>query len=205
MNEESNLNSKNWNKIINYLQLNKDITESQYNILDVGSGSGENAIFLSKSYPEARIIASDIFVDGNINLINKIIKYNIDNINLYEGNVLKFFDELSNKNIFNEIWILFPDPWPKLRHHKRRLINYSFLNMIYSFLKNNGKLFIATDSESYVYSIIKLIYKYQNKFLWKNQKISEWDYSYLDLPDTKFYKKARKLNKKSMFFILNKI
>ena len=56
------------------IDLNKDITESQYNILDVGSGSGENAIFLSKSYPEARIIASDIFVDGNINLINKILK-----------------------------------------------------------------------------------------------------------------------------------
>ena len=54
-----------------------------------------------------------------------------------------FFEEKMNKNSVKEIWILYPDPWPKKKHHKRRLVNNFFLNKIYPYLKKNCKVFVG--------------------------------------------------------------
>ena len=187
------------------IDIKNDINQNRKNILDVGSGNGNNAILLSKKNPDSNIFTCEIYKDGNINLSQNIKKNNISNILLFEGNVLEFMDELNDKFVFDEVWILFPDPWPKARHHKRRLINRDFFKKIYIYLKNSGNLLIATDSDSYKEEIIKLIYEFQNMYLWKNQKYSLWNYDALDLPRTKFYQKALKSNRKSMFFQLNKI
>ena len=199
-----NLNFINYYDNFKFTSTN-EINESSYNILDIGSGSGENAIFLSEEKPYSKIITCELFQDGNINLLNKIIENKVDNISIYEGNVLEFFDKVGVSLRFDEVWILFPDPWPKIRHHKRRLINNIFLKKIYSFLKNSAKVMIASDSHSYNESIIKTIYDIQNLYLWQNQKVDEWNYCNLNLPKTKFFKKALKLNKNSMFFKLCKI
>jgi tRNA (guanine-N7-)-methyltransferase len=183
----------------------KDINKSKYSILDIGSGSGENALFLSNIYPKSKIITCELFEDGNINLVNQIIKNQIMNIRLFQGNVLEFLDLAEPLLTFDEIWILFPDPWPKIRHHKRRLINNIFLENISKYLKKSGKLMIATDSQSYIQSIIQNIFLMQNTYMWNNQKVSEWNYNNLELPRTKFYKKATKSNRNSMFFELLKI
>ena len=181
------------------------INSKSYNILDIGSGSGENAIFLSKLNNQPNIITCDLYQDGNINLCNEIIKKNIKNISLYQGNVLELLDCLEKKSVFDEIWILFPDPWPKIRHHKRRLINTSFLKYISFFLKNSGKLMLATDSKSYIHSIIQSIYETQKILDWENQQYQLWEYRYLNLPRTRFYNKSLKSDKNSMFFRLKKI
>ena len=183
----------------------KDINKSKYNILDIGSGSGENALFLSNIYPKSKIITCELFRDGNVNLVNQIIKNKIMNISLFQGNVLEFLDQEEPLLIFDEIWILFPDPWPKIRHHKRRLINKFFLSNISNYLKHSGRLMIATDSQPYIQSIIKNIFLMQNTYFWNNQKVSNWNYDNLELPTTKFYKKAMKSNRNSMFFELLKI
>ena len=185
--------------------LERDINNSKYNILDIGSGSGENALFLSDTYPDSKIITCELFYDGNVNLVKQIKKNKITNISLFYGNVLEFLDHAEPLLTFDEIWILFPDPWPKIRHHKRRLISNFFLEKIYKYLRHSGKLMIATDSQSYIQSIIKNIFLIQSTYAWNNQKVSDWDYGNLELPKTKFYKKAMKLNKKSMFFELLKI
>jgi len=197
------LSSKEFTKFI----INKDsnIYLKSYNILDVGSGSGENAVYLSFIFPHAKIITCELFEDGNINLSNEIIKKNINNIKLFQGNVLELLDFYKKSKIFNEIWILFPDPWPKTRHHKRRLLNINFFELIHFNLKNKGKVFIATDSQSYIQSILSIIYKVRDYFFWENQLFEEWDYENLNLPKTKFFKKAKKSNRKSMFFQLKKI
>ena len=90
-----------------------NLNNKSFNILDIGSGNGENAIYLSKLYPNSRIITCEIFEDGNINLINEINKLHINNIFLFKGNALQLLDELKKDIIFNQVCILFPDPWPK--------------------------------------------------------------------------------------------
>ena len=133
------------------------------------------------------------------------MKRKIDNVNLFKGNVKELIDNMKINKIFDEIWILFPDPWPKLRHHKRRLINNLFLKQLYLFLKKNAKIYICSDSPSYIQSILFSIHELKKYYLWENQRIEEWDYEILNLPDTKFFKKAKKLNKKAMIIQLKKI
>ena len=188
-----------------YINLDKDLNISDYNIIDIGSGSGENSISLSLSKPYAKIISCEIFEDGNINLCNDIIKNKITNIKIFKGNILEFFNKILVNHYFDEIWILYPDPWPKQRHHKRRLISNDFLTMICSYLKKNARLFIATDSQTYLKYILSNIYDHKNIYKWENQYPSKWFYEYQNLPTTKFFKKAQKSNRKSIFIQLKKI
>ena len=191
---------------VNYkINLAKDIKKNKKNIIDVGSGKGENTLFLAKKNPDALIIAIEIFWDGNINLCKQLSKLKLYNVKIFSSNVLKLFDHLNKDDYFNEIWILFPDPWPKKKHYKRRLIIDNFFIKVYPFLKNDGKIFIATDSSSYLKSIMNSIYKTKSLFNWVNNKPQNWIYEMLDLPCTKFFKKAQNSYRSSFFIELVKI
>ncbi len=187
------------------LNMNKDIIKNKDIILDIGSGSGENTLFLSKNNLRSLIIACDVFKDGNINLCNKLYQKNILNIKLFNKNINLLLDQLSKKGCLREVWILFPDPWPKKRHHKRRLISLELLEKFHHLLKKNGKIFISTDSQSYLLSILKNIYLSKQKYKWENDKPYIWSYNLEKLPATKYYKKAIKLNKSPFFISLIKI
>ena len=78
-----------------------------------------------------------------------------EKIKLFKSDVRELLLYLS-KQIFDEIFILYPDPWPKARHKKRRILNEDNLNLFLSKLKINGKVFIATDVKNYFDSIYKL-------------------------------------------------
>ena len=174
-------------------------------ILDIGTGYGETTIFLSKKYPERTIIACEKYIDGNINLLKKIDRYNLKNIKIFDGNVNKILEELNKEQYFNAVWIFFPDPWPKKKHFKRRLLTSAFLKKLHIFLKSKGRISIATDSVSYTRSILNVIFENQNLFEWLNQT-----QAYLSVKDvydieTKFYKKAINSGRNPILFILEKI
>jgi len=135
----------------------------------------------------------------------RIFKKNIDNILIYNGNVLELFDTIIKKNIFDSIWILFPDPWPKKKHFKRRLINNNFMKKLISMIKRDGKIHIITDSQSYLRQILFNIYKFRNYFLWENQIIDSWKFDLNKFPQTNFYKKAIKSNRKPFYITLKKL
>ena len=187
------------------INLETDIKINKKNIIDVGSGKGESTLFLAKKNPDALIIAIEIFLDGNIDLCKQLSKLKLHNVKIFSSNVLKLFDHLNKDDFFNEIWILFPDPWPKKKHHKRRLINDNFFTKVYPYLKKDGKIFIATDSSSYLKSIMNSIYKTKYLFNWLNNKPQNWIYEMLDLPCTKFFKKAQNSYRTSFFIELIKI
>ena len=191
--------------IKNTITKNINLKINDNNILDIGSGSGENSIYQSMKFTKSKIIACETFLDGNINLCHEIFKQNIHNILIYNGNVIELFDTLINKYIFDSIWILFPDPWPKKRHFKRRLINNHFMKRLIDMIKKNGTIHIATDSQSYLRQILSNIYKFRNYFLWENQIIDSYNFYLNKFPQTKFYKKAIKSNRKPFYIKLKKL
>ena len=176
-----------------------DISKNTKNILDIGSGNGENTIYLAEHHPDTVIVACDKYYDGNINLCNQLINLKINNVKIYNNNVNKFLDEININNYFNEIWILFPDPWPKKRHNKRRLINSLFLKKLHDFLIDNGKIYIATDSIMYFISILKNVHELRDFFIWQNDIPQNWIYND-KLPKTKFFKKSQ-ISQRTAFFI----
>ena len=170
----------------------KKIDPFQYNVIDIGAGYGESTLTISKTDRNKQVIACEKFIDGINKIAQKSSLHSLNNIFIFHGNVHQLLDEYCPHNSISEIWILFPDPWPKKRHFKRRLINVNFFNKIRVFLKKDAIIHIASDSKSYVSDICLSVYQIRDEFKWINQNKNEWDYSNLSLPQTKYFQKALK-------------
>lgn len=170
----------------------KEIDSSKYNIIDIGCGYGESTIELARQDTKKNLIACEKYIDGINKIAEKAQNENLQNVNIFTGNVHQLFDEYCFNKSISEIWILFPDPWPKKRHFKRRLINVNFFCKIKKFLKKNAIVHISSDSKLYISEILRCVYEVKSDFLWINQNKDEWDYLNLALPKTKYFKKALK-------------
>jgi tRNA (guanine-N7-)-methyltransferase len=170
----------------------KKIDPSKYNIIDIGAGYGESTLAISQTHTGKQVIACEKFIDGINKIAEKTILHSLNNISIFHGNVHQLLDEYCSHSSISEIWILFPDPWPKKRHFKRRLINVNFFNKIRDFLKKDATIHIASDSKSYISDILLSINQVKKEFKWMNQNKNEWDYLNVPLPQTKYFQKALK-------------
>ncbi len=127
-----------------------------FHVLELGCGWGEFALEWLKMHPQHEYIAFEIKGDRIKKLLKKIDKNNIKNLKIIPVNFQWFFIEILPRNSFDLIIINFPDPWPKRRHWKHRLIQKSFLKKVYYLLRNKGFIYIATDYGPYARKIIKL-------------------------------------------------
>jgi len=170
----------------------KKIDPLEFNIIDIGAGYGDSTLAISKNDSAKQVIACEKFIDGINKIAEKNLLHYLNNISVFHGNVHQLLDEYCPYNSISEMWILFPDPWPKKRHFKRRLINVNFFNKIKNFLKTNAIIHIASDSKSYISDILLTIYQIKEEYKWMNQNKNEWDYLNNTLPKTKYFQKALK-------------
>ena len=182
----------------------KKIDPLKYNIIDIGAGYGESTLAISKSDSTKHVIACEKFIDGVNKIAEKSFLDSLTNISIFHGNVHQLLDEYCPHKSISEIWILFPDPWPKKRHFKRRLINANFFKKIRDFLKKNAVIHIASDSKSYISDILLSIHQVKKDFKWINQHKIDWDYSNITLPQTKYFQKALKKGLNPIYFKLIK-
>ena len=91
-------------------------------------------------------------------LVSSIKENKINNIKIFSDDIRILLDQ-SPKIVFDSVIIICPDPWPKEKHHKRRLINKSFLEMVRDFMKDDSNIYISTDWENYAESISELFVK----------------------------------------------
>ena len=185
------------------IKVNK-IDPLKYNIIDIGAGYGESTLTISKNDKEKQVIACEKFIDGINKIAEKNFQHSSNNISIFHGNVHQLLDEYCPHNSISEIWILFPDPWPKKRHFKRRLINVNFFKKIKDFLKENATIHIASDSKSYISDILFSIHQIKKEFKWLNQNKDEWEYINMTLPHTKYFEKALKKGLNPMYLKLIK-
>ena len=170
----------------------KNIDPLNYNIIDIGPGYGESTLAISKTDSSKKVIVCEKFIDGINKIAEKNFLHSLSNISIFHGNVHQLLDEFCPHNSISEMWVLFPDPWPKKRHFKRRLINVNFFNKINDFLKKDASIHIASDSKSYISHILFSINQVKKDFKWINQNKNEWDYLNMTLPQTKYFQKALK-------------
>tara|TARA_Y100001970_G_scaffold151833_1_gene185975 strand:+ start:12230 stop:12871 length:642 start_codon:yes stop_codon:yes gene_type:complete len=191
-------------KEANNIKITK-IDSCKYNVIDIGCGYGESTLEIAMSETKKNVIACEKYVDGINNIVKIKTKNLLNNISIFHGNVHQLFDEFCPKNSISEIWILFPDPWPKKKHNKRRLINENFLDKLRLYLKKEALIHIATDSQPYLSEILISICNFKNYYSWINQSKAEWDYSNLELPKTKYFQKAQKNGNNSFYLKLMKL
>ena len=163
-------------------------------ILEIGFGNGENTSFLASKNPNALIVASEVYLSGIGSLLNNIAKNSLKNIKIFDQDVRELLFKLPKK-IFDEIYIICPDPWPKARHHKRRLIKHDFLKILAKVLKKNGTVYISTDWENYAESIEEELEKTKDQFSF-NQISNE------GMPITRFQQRALKEGRSMYTFLL---
>ena len=125
-------------------------------ILEIGFGNGENLVDCAKKDPNSNFIGIEVYPSGIGQCLINANKYDLKNLRLLCNDAV----DVLNKQIANEsldvINIFFPDPWPKKRHHKRRLISEDFIVLIKSKLKQNGLVHICTDWAAYGHDISAL-------------------------------------------------
>ena len=124
--------------------------------LEIGFGNAENIYQQALDNPEALFIGSEVYMSGIGTLLGNIKESNINNIRIFPDDIRILLDKNSIE-IFDAIKIICPDPWPKERHHKRRLINNDFLRMLNNSMKMNAYLYISTDWENYAESIAEIL------------------------------------------------
>ena len=124
--------------------------------LEIGFGNAENITQQALSNPEVLFIGSEVYMSGIGTLLGNIKESNIDNVRIFPDDIRILLDKNSIE-IFDAIEIICPDPWPKERHHKRRLINNDFLKMLNNSMKTNAYLYISTDWENYAESIAEIL------------------------------------------------
>ena len=126
--------------------------------LEIGFGNAENIIFQATNNPSYLFIGSEVYMSGIGTLVSGIKENKINNVKIFSDDIRLLLDQ-SPKKIFDSVIIICPDPWPKEKHHKRRLINESFLKMIHDFMKDDSNIYISTDWENYAESISELFVK----------------------------------------------
>jgi tRNA (guanine-N7-)-methyltransferase len=117
--------------------------------LEIGSGMGEATAQMAQADPDTGVIAIEVHKPGVGSLLWRIEKMGLQNLRIVHGDVKELLPTTFLDESFDEIRIYFPDPWQKLRHHKRRLLQGDFIPLLARKLVFNGKLHIATDWQPY--------------------------------------------------------
>ena len=145
------------NKIINFGDIFKNKNSDL--ILEIGFGMGASTAEIAKSNLNKNYIAIEVHSPGVGNLLKLIEEDDISNLKIIQHDAVEVLNLMIRNDSLDGIHIFFPDPWPKKRHHKRRLIQSNLLKLIAQKIKKTGYLHIATDWEDYAVWIIDLLDK----------------------------------------------
>ena len=171
------------------------------NSLEIGFGFGDFIFEKAKKNPDTFFFGSEPHLNGVVNLLAKLEQEPLSNLKISTTDVRILLEKFPNK-FFDQIFILFPDPWPKLKHFKRRLINAEFLDKVLSpKMKSSSELTIATDHDSYKTWILSEISESKN-FLWNASSKKDWQIFPQGWVETKYQKKAEKEGRTSVIFNL---
>ena len=145
------------NKIINFGDIFKNKNSDL--ILEIGFGMGTSTAEIAKSNLNKNYVAIEVHSPGVGNLLKLIQEGDIPNLKIIQHDAVEVLNLMIKNDSLDGIHIFFPDPWPKKRHHKRRLIQSNLLKLIAQKIKKTGYLHIATDWEDYAVWIIDLLDK----------------------------------------------
>ena len=122
-------------------------------ILEIGFGMGEATAIIAKNHPNNAYIAVDVHPPGIGKLLGRIVENGLTNLRVIEDDVHIVLPHMFEDESLDAIHLYFPDPWPKKKHNKRRIVNEGFLALIHPKLKKGGYIHIATDWVPYAISM----------------------------------------------------
>ena len=185
-------------------------------VLEVGFGGGEHLAELAKREPDTGFLGAEVFLNGVASLLAHLNGSHrsgvgplalevgrVDNIRIWPEDIRLLFDKLPDE-IFDEIYVLYPDPWPKKRHADRRFINPDNLKQLARCLKTGGILRIATDHKIYKHWVLHQMHD-SPAFRWTATCGNDWKHEPTDWVQTKYQCKALREGRRPVFLDYEKI
>ena len=118
-------------------------------IVEIGPGTGESLIPMARARAGDNVLAFEVYQPAIARILGALGREQIDNVRLIEADAVAGLRHVVGADSVDELWTFFPDPWPKARHHKRRLLSPDFVDLAVSRLKPGGRWRLATDWEDY--------------------------------------------------------
>ncbi|MCW9035497.1 MAG: tRNA (guanosine(46)-N7)-methyltransferase TrmB [Rhodospirillales bacterium] len=165
--------------------------------VEIGFGGGEHLAAQGEMNPTIGLIGCEPFINGVASALNHINEKNLKNVRILDDDARPLLEALPDASI-GRMFILFPDPWPKTKHHRRRFISPENLDTIARLLKDNAQLRFGSDHTGYVRWALRHLTA-DNRFQWTAQKPSDWRTRPDDWPETRYEKKALKQGIKSSY------
>jgi len=166
--------------------------------LEIGFGGAEHLLWQAENNPDVTLIGAEPFLNGVAKAVRGISEQNLSNIRLLNGDVRDLLTALPDDSL-DRVFILFPDPWPKARHNKRRIINRRFIAELHRVMKPGSVLRFASDIVDYVDWSLTRIYGYGG-FDWPARRNHEWRNRQDDWPGTRYEAKAVKAGRPCHYF-----
>ena len=171
--------------------------------LEIGFGGGEHLIARAAAEPDAGFIGVEPFVAGMAKAVAAIVDGGIGNIRLYGGEASVLLDWLPPASL-DSVDILYPDPWPKKRHWKRRFISVENLDRLARVLKPGGVLRFASDIPRYVAWTLALVARRED-FAWTAERAADWTNPFPGWPGTRYEAKALAAGRKPTYLAFRRI
>ena len=169
---------------------------------DVGFGSGESLLSMANKYQEANFVGIEVYPSGIGSALNKIKQSKLSNLKLIESDVYELLETKIVKETFDAMVFLYPDPWPKKRHQKRRLLSEDFINLLHEKMTIDGLVFCKTDWKDYYYQI-KQVFAIDDR--WVTEDLTNLPDYLKSLPKTKYERKAKAGGRESWELFFRKV
>jgi tRNA (guanine-N7-)-methyltransferase len=156
--------------------------------LEIGFGAGEHLAWQAAAHPGVAFIGCEAFVNGIARLLTTIEAQGLTNIRLFPDDARALLPGLPDRAL-DRVFVLFPDPWPKRRHHKRRLIDRAFVDALARVMNDGAELRIATDHRGYCRWMLACLLPHR-AFAWTAQRREDWSRRRADWPLTRYEAKA---------------
>jgi tRNA (guanine-N7-)-methyltransferase len=177
-------------------------TTQQEFILEIGFGNGEHLIALMDQYSDAFYIGAEPFLNGIAAFLNDMGDRPKNNIRVFPDDAMLLVNVLADESI-DKIYALNPDPWPKKRHHKRRLINRENLDQFARVLKPGGSLIMATDVDDLAEWMVTQSANHK-AFEWTAENSKDWQTPPAEWTETRYAFKGKKAGRRQSFLIFKK-
>jgi len=165
--------------------------------LEIGFGAGEHLAAQAKAHPEIGFIGCEPFINGVASLLAQIEEDELSNIRIFDDDARKLLPSLPEAGI-DTVYVLYSDPWPKKRHHRRRFLSDATLEALIRALADGAEFLVASDHMGYISAILELLTRHAD-LSWQARSRRDWTVPPADWVETRYEAKAKEQGRKPVY------
>ncbi|MBJ3785712.1 tRNA (guanosine(46)-N7)-methyltransferase TrmB [Devosia sediminis] len=173
-------------------------SEAKKLVIEIGYGGGEHLARKASEEPETGFIGCEVFTGGIGKMVQAIDANGLGNVRLYTDDALKLLMALPDASV-DAVYLLYPDPWPKSRHHKRRFVSPTTLDQLARVIRPGGMFYFASDIEDYANWTLAHIVR-EPRFRFEAEAPGSWHQPYPGWQPTRYEQKARREGRMISFY-----